>query len=68
LASIDFFAASGREVVDGLLGDRRSRLSGTRESSYRRRTWIAQSAKSDDDRVARGSSLFEDLHKLYARK
>ena len=29
---------------------------------------IAMSAKDDDDRVARGSSLFEDLHKLYARE
>jgi hypothetical protein len=29
---------------------------------------IAMSAKDDDERVARGSSLFEDLHKLYARE
>ena len=29
---------------------------------------IANSAKDDDDRVARGSSLFEDLQKLYARE
>ena len=28
---------------------------------------IALSAKDDAERVARGSSLFEDLHKLYAR-
>ncbi len=28
---------------------------------------IASSAEDDDDRVARGSALFEDLHKLYAR-
>ena len=28
---------------------------------------IASSASDDDDRVARGSALFEDLHKLYAR-
>lgn len=31
-------------------------------------TAIAGSAKDDDDRVARGSALFEDLHKLYARE
>jgi hypothetical protein len=30
-------------------------------------TALAASAKDDDDRVARGSALFEDLHKLYAR-
>ena len=30
-------------------------------------TAIASSAKDDDDRVARGSALFEDLHKHYAR-
>ncbi len=29
---------------------------------------IAMSAKDDDERVARGSALFEDLHKLYARQ
>lgn len=29
---------------------------------------IAMSAKDDDDRVARGSALFEDLHRLYARE
>jgi hypothetical protein len=29
-------------------------------------TALAASAKDDDDRVARGSALFEDLHKLYA--
>jgi hypothetical protein len=29
---------------------------------------IAMSAKDDEDRVARGSALFEDLHKLYARE
>jgi hypothetical protein len=29
---------------------------------------IALSAKDDDERVVRGSSLFEDLHKLYARE
>ena len=28
---------------------------------------IAMSSKDDDERLARGSSLFEDLHKLYAR-
>jgi len=28
---------------------------------------IAMSAKDDDERVARGSALFEDLHRLYAR-
>ena len=28
---------------------------------------LALSAKDDDERVARGSSLFDDLHKLYAR-
>lgn len=31
-------------------------------------TAIAGSAKDDDDRVTRGSALFEDLHKLYARE
>lgn len=31
-------------------------------------TAFASSAKDDDDRVARGSALFEDLHKLYARE
>ena len=30
-------------------------------------TALAGSAKDDDDRVARGSALFEDLHKHYAR-
>jgi hypothetical protein len=181
IAAIDFFSASGREVVDGLLGELSERISGGGEPSngaldradYRRRTWvtrqnihvdriacawlirrfidpdarfrfvqgktyeprngelrfdmfdaefthegdkcsfevlldrfglhdtglraiaeivhdidlkdgkygrpdadgvarvisaIAMSAKDDDDRVARGSSLFEDLHKLYARE
>ncbi len=181
IAAIDFFSASGREVVDGLLGELASRLSGRGGGAngaldladYRRRTWvtrqnihvdriacswlirrfvdpearfkfvpgktyeprhgelrfdmfdaefthegdkcsfevllerfglrdpglraiaeivhdidlkdgkygradadgvarvisaIAMSAKDDDDRVARGSSLFEDLHKLYARE
>ncbi len=29
---------------------------------------IAGAARDDEDRVARGSSLFEDLHKLYARE
>jgi hypothetical protein len=29
---------------------------------------IAMSAKDDDDRVVRGSALFEDLHNLYARE
>jgi hypothetical protein len=29
---------------------------------------LAMSAKDDEDRVARGSALFEDLHKLYARE
>jgi len=28
----------------------------------------AMSAKDDDERLARGSSLFEDLHRLYARE
>jgi hypothetical protein len=28
---------------------------------------LASSARDDDDRVARGSALFEDLHKHYAR-
>jgi hypothetical protein len=31
-------------------------------------TALAGSAKDDDDRVARGSALFEDLHRLYARE
>jgi hypothetical protein len=31
-------------------------------------TAIAGSAKDDDERVARGSALFEDLHKLYAKE
>jgi hypothetical protein len=31
-------------------------------------TAIAMSAKNDEERVARGSALFEDLHKLYARQ
>ena len=31
-------------------------------------TALASSAKDDDDRVARGSALFEDLHKHYARE
>jgi hypothetical protein len=30
-------------------------------------TAIAGSAKDDDERVARGSALFEDLHQLYAK-
>jgi len=29
---------------------------------------IAMGAKDDDDRVVRGSALFEDLHKLYSRE
>jgi hypothetical protein len=29
---------------------------------------VAMSAKDDEERVSRGSALFEDLHKLYARK
>jgi len=29
---------------------------------------IALSAKDDDERVARGATLFEDLHRLYARE
>jgi hypothetical protein len=181
IVKIDFFSSSGREVVDGLLGELAMRLSGARAhahgtldlADYRRRTWVtrqnihvdriacawlirrfidpdarfrfvpgktyvprnrelrfdmfdaefthegdkcsfevllerfglrdpglraiaeivhdidlkdgkygrpdadgvasvisalAHSAKDDDDRVTRGSSLFEDLHKLYARK
>lgn len=28
---------------------------------------LASSARDDDDRLARGSALFEDLHKLYAK-
>jgi hypothetical protein len=31
-------------------------------------TAIASSARDDDDRVARGSALFEDLHRHYARE
>ena len=29
---------------------------------------ISMSAENDDMRVTRGSALFEDLHKLYARE
>ena len=50
IAAIDFFSASGREVVDGLLGELAARLSGGGEpangaldlADYRRRTWVTR--------------------------
>jgi hypothetical protein len=50
IAAIDFFSASGREVVDGLLGDLAARLSGGGETAngtldladYRRRIWVTR--------------------------
>jgi hypothetical protein len=50
IAAIDFYSASGREVVDGLLGELTSRLSGTKDAAngtldladYRRRTWVTR--------------------------
>jgi hypothetical protein len=50
IAAIDFFSASGREVVDGLLGELASRMSGGGAASngtldtadYRHRTWVTR--------------------------
>jgi len=50
IVAIDFFSASGREVVAGLLGELAARLSGARDrrngtldvADYRRRTWVTR--------------------------
>lgn len=50
ITAIDFFSGSGREVVDGLLGELAARLSGgsnaangtLERADYRRRTWVTR--------------------------
>ena len=50
IVAIDFFAASGREVVAGLIGELAARIAGGRDAKastldvmdYRRRTWVTR--------------------------